>query len=104
MTREDADIATKFLDPTGSGRFNSKHFVELVSHENLGYLKDYNINLSIVLYGIFEAYESSLLISKRQIAAEILSEHSQVQPPTSLKARLLDQSQFTGLMGATIGP
>ena len=62
----------KFLDPTGTGRFSSKHFVELVSHENLGYMKDYSVNLSMVLYGIFEAYESQLIYSKTQVAAEII--------------------------------
>ena len=63
ITREDAEIAMQFLDPTGTGRFSSKNFVELVSHENLGYLKDYNVNICMVIYGIFEAYESQLLFS-----------------------------------------
>jgi hypothetical protein len=49
----------RFLDPTGTGRFSSKHFVELAGHENLSYIgKDYSVNLCMVLYGIFEAYES----------------------------------------------
>ena len=73
MTQEDADIVMKFLDPTGTGRFSSKHFVELAGHENISYIgKDYSVNLCMVLYGIFEAYETQLLYSKRQVAAEII--------------------------------
>jgi hypothetical protein len=104
MTREDAEVAMKFLDPAGIGRFSSKHFVELVSHENLGYMKDYNVNLCMVLYGMFASYESQLLHAKREVAAEIISEHSQVTPATSLKERLQEQDQFIGLLGAIIGP
>ena len=58
MTKADADIAMKFLDPTGSGRFSSKCFVELVSHPNLQNLKDFNVNICMVLSAIYEAYDS----------------------------------------------
>ena len=92
------------MDPTGSGRFSSKLFVELVSHENLSYMTKYDINLSIVLHGIFEAFESQLIYSKNQVTKEIIEEHSQVTPQTSLSERLQDQGQFVGLMGAMIGP
>ena len=94
----------KFLDPTGSGRFSSKHFVELVSHENLSYMAKYDVNLCIVLHGIFEAFESQLTYSLSQVADEIIVEHSAVTPPSSLSDRLQDQGQFIGLMGAMIGP
>jgi len=58
----------------------------------------------MILYGIFEAYESQILFAKREVAAEMIDEHSKVTPKSSLKDRLLDQGQFTSLMGAMIGP
>jgi hypothetical protein len=104
MTSEDAKFAMLFLDPTGKGRFSYKQLIELFSHDNILYLKDYSVNLCLLLHAIFEANESQLMFAKTQVADAIIKEHSQVIPATSLKDRLLEKSQFTSLMGATIGP
>ena len=67
----------QFLDPENTGKFSSKHFVELASHYNLiATYRDYKINLLLILYCIYEAVEQALNQSKSLLSSHLLSEHN----------------------------
>lgn len=57
------------MDPDNTGSFSSKQFIEIVSHYNLiGTLKDFKVNMVLVLHCIYEGLEYGLNSCKTNVA------------------------------------